>query len=90
MLADLGPHAARYADRPRALAADNDRWDPRQGGARALGHDGDCEISVPAMTSVIRELADGTYYPVMLPAVRHRARVGHAADGLILSARSRR
>ncbi|MFF2956072.1 HEAT repeat domain-containing protein [Kitasatospora sp. NPDC057965] len=79
MIADLGPHAARYADRLRALAADNDRWTRVEAAYALWAATGDVEISVPAMTSAVQELPDGTHLPVMLPAVRHLAQVGHAA-----------
>ncbi|MFD9596441.1 hypothetical protein ACFWA9_27370 [Kitasatospora sp. NPDC059973] len=79
MLADLGPHAARYADRLRALASDNDPWTRVEAAHALWATTGDFEISVPAMTSAVQELANGIYLPVMLPAVRHLAQVGHAA-----------
>ncbi|MDG5802365.1 hypothetical protein P9869_06775 [Streptomyces ossamyceticus] len=40
---------------------------------------GDTDSAVPALVDVVRKLPDGTYLPVMLPAVRHLARMGEAA-----------
>ncbi|MFF7259154.1 HEAT repeat domain-containing protein [Streptomyces sp. NPDC008159] len=79
-LADLGPHAAGYADRLRELAAAEDHW-VRTQAAHALWAvtGGDTETAVPALLEVVRKLPDGTYLPVMLPAVRHLARMGEAA-----------
>ncbi|MFJ7043047.1 HEAT repeat domain-containing protein [Streptomyces sp. NPDC101112] len=79
-LADLGPHAAGYADRLREFAAADDHW-ARTQAAHALWAvtGGDTETAVPALLEVVRKLPDGTYLPVMLPAVRHLARMGEAA-----------
>ncbi|SPF00267.1 HEAT repeat domain-containing protein [Streptomyces sp. MA5143a] len=79
-LADLGPHAAGYADRLRAFAAAEDHW-VRTRAAHALWAvtGGDTATAVPALLEVVRKLTDGTYLPVMLPAVRHLARMGEAA-----------
>ncbi|MEU6671002.1 hypothetical protein [Streptomyces sp. NPDC046727] len=40
---------------------------------------GDTEHTVPALASAVRGLAEGRPLPVMLPAVRHLARIGPAA-----------
>jgi HEAT repeat protein len=79
-LADLGPHAAGYADRLRELTAAREPW-VRTQAAHALWAvtGGDTEAAVPALLEVVRELPTGTYLPVMLPAVRHLARMGRAA-----------
>ncbi|MFF5533046.1 HEAT repeat domain-containing protein [Streptomyces cinerochromogenes] len=78
-LAGLGPHAAPWADRLRALTADREPW-VRVEAAHALwAATGDTEHTVPALASAVRGLAEGTYLPVMLPAVRHLARIGPAA-----------
>ncbi|MET8773031.1 HEAT repeat domain-containing protein [Streptomyces sp. NPDC004658] len=78
-LADLGPHAAPWADRLRALTADREPW-VRVEAAHALwAATGDTAHTVPVLTSAVRGLAEGTYLPVMLPAVRHLARMGPAA-----------
>jgi HEAT repeat protein len=79
-LADLGPHAAGCADRLRELAATEEPW-VRTQAAHALWAvtGGDTETAVPALLEVVRKLSDGTYLPVMLPAVRHLARMGEAA-----------
>ncbi|MDE1682605.1 HEAT repeat domain-containing protein [Streptomyces neyagawaensis] len=79
-LADLGPHAAGYADRLRELAAAEDDWGRTQA-AHALWAvtGGDTETAVPALMETVRKLPTGTYLPAMLPAVRHLARMGEAA-----------
>ncbi|MET8544683.1 hypothetical protein ABZW03_29170 [Kitasatospora sp. NPDC004799] len=79
MLADLGPHAARHADRLRALTADNDPWTRLEAAHALWATTGDTGTSVQAMTSTVQGLAEGVYLPVMLPAVRYLARLGHAA-----------
>ncbi|MEU6802024.1 HEAT repeat domain-containing protein [Streptomyces neyagawaensis] len=78
-LADLGPHAAGYADRLRELAAAEDDWVRTQAAHARWAVTGDTETAVPALLEVVRKLSDGTYLPVMLPAVRHLARMGEAA-----------
>ncbi|GAB2917084.1 HEAT repeat domain-containing protein [Streptomyces heilongjiangensis] len=79
-LADLGPHAAGYADRLRELAVAEDHW-VRTQAAHALWAvtGGDTETVVPALAETVRKLPAGTYLPAMLPAVRHLARMGEAA-----------
>ncbi len=78
-LADLGPHAAPWADRLRALTADREPW-VRVEAAHALwAATGDTAHTVPVLTSAVRDLAEGAYLPVMLPAVRYLARIGPAA-----------
>ncbi|MEU6238238.1 HEAT repeat domain-containing protein [Kitasatospora sp. NPDC047058] len=79
MLADLGPYAARFADQLRATAADNDPWTRVEAAHALWATTGDTETSVPAMTSIVQGLAEGAYSPVMLPAVRYLAQIGHAA-----------
>ncbi|MCX5415159.1 HEAT repeat domain-containing protein [Streptomyces sp. NBC_00059] len=79
ILADLGAHAARYADPLRTMAAGTGAW-PRVEAAHALwAVTGDTENTVPALTTAVRGLAEGASRPVMLPAVRHLARIGPAA-----------
>ncbi|ALV39107.1 hypothetical protein [Streptomyces sp. CdTB01] len=78
MLADLGPYAAHYADQLRVMAADSEPWTRIEAAHALWATTGDTETSVPAMTSVVRGLAKGTYLPVMLPAVRYLAQIGHA------------
>ncbi|MFE1266724.1 HEAT repeat domain-containing protein [Streptomyces sp. NPDC058758] len=78
-LAALGAHAAPHADLLRAMTADADPW-PRVEAAHALwAATGDTETTVPVLTAVVRGLAEGRYLPVMLPAVRHLARIGPPA-----------
>ncbi|GHG34645.1 hypothetical protein [Streptomyces zaomyceticus] len=79
MLADLGPHAAFYADQLRVMAADNDPWTRVEAGHALWATTGDFETSVPAMTSAVQELTNGVYLPVMLPAVRYLTQVGRPA-----------
>jgi len=80
-LADLGPHAVGLADRLRALAEDRGRdvW-PRVEAAHALwAATGESEVPVRALLAAVRDLAEGRYLPVMLPAVRYLCRIGHPA-----------
>ncbi|MGW0575650.1 hypothetical protein ACWD25_06705 [Streptomyces sp. NPDC002920] len=79
ILADLGPHAARYADQLRAMTADNDPWTRVEAAHALWATTGDTGTTVPAMTSAVQGLAEGTWLPVMLPTVRYLARIGHAA-----------
>ncbi|GAQ57029.1 HEAT repeat domain-containing protein [Streptomyces acidiscabies] len=77
-LADLGPHAAPFADRFRTLTTDIDPW-TRVNAAHALwSATGDTDHTIPVLTAEIRDLPNGTYVPVMLAAVRHLTRMGHA------------
>ncbi|MFJ7064036.1 HEAT repeat domain-containing protein [Streptomyces sp. NPDC101115] len=78
-LAGLGAHAAPHADRLRTMTADPDPWNRVEAAHALWAATGDTETTVPVLTAVVRDLAEGTYLPVMLPAVRHLARIGHAA-----------
>ncbi|MFC9285929.1 HEAT repeat domain-containing protein [Streptomyces sp. NPDC057052] len=78
-LAGLGAHAARYADRLRTMTADTDPWTRVEAAHALWAATGDTENTVPVLTAVVRDLAEGIHLPVMLPAVRHLARIGHAA-----------
>ncbi|MFJ8040510.1 hypothetical protein ACIRBX_08410 [Kitasatospora sp. NPDC096147] len=79
-LADLGPHAADYADRLRAMTiATEDPWASVQAAHALWTATGDAEAAVPALLTAVRPLAEGTYRPVMLTAVRHLTRIGPAA-----------
>lgn len=78
-LADLGPHAAGLADPLRALARSDDEWTSIEAAHALWAATGETEIPVPALLRAARGLADGHYLPVMLPAVRHLARIGRAA-----------
>ncbi|MEU1488386.1 hypothetical protein [Streptomyces sp. NPDC005752] len=78
-LADLGPHAARYADQLRRLTADSDHWTSVEAAHALWAVTGDTETTVPAMTAAVRALADGTCLPVALPALRYLALTGRAA-----------
>ncbi|MFJ8210363.1 HEAT repeat domain-containing protein [Streptomyces sp. NPDC096033] len=78
-LADLGPHAARFADQLRAMTTDTDPW-ARVEAAHALwAATGDTQTAVPPLMTTVQGLAEGDYLPVMLPAVRHLAQIGPAA-----------
>ncbi|KOX37851.1 MULTISPECIES: HEAT repeat domain-containing protein [unclassified Streptomyces] len=78
-LAGLGAHAAPHADRLRAMTADTDPWTRVEAAHALWAATGDTENTVPVLTAVVRDLAEGTCLPVVLPAVRHLARIGHAA-----------
>ncbi|MFB7468240.1 hypothetical protein ACFCZ1_32985 [Streptomyces sp. NPDC056224] len=78
-LADLGPYAARFADRIRAMTTDTDPWSRVEAAHALWATTGDTETAVPALMTAIQGLAKGNYLPVMLPAVRHLAQIGPAA-----------
>ncbi|MFJ6780324.1 HEAT repeat domain-containing protein [Streptomyces yangpuensis] len=78
-LADLGPHAAPYADRLRAMTADSDPWTRVEAAHALWAATGDAETAVPVLTTAVQHLAKGSYLPVMLPALNHLARIGQAA-----------
>ncbi|MER7578846.1 HEAT repeat domain-containing protein [Kitasatospora sp. NPDC097691] len=78
-LADLGPHAAPYADRLRALVADPYDWVSVEAAHALWAATGDTDTAVPALLDACRSLPTGTYYPAMLQAVRHLTRIGAAA-----------
>ncbi|MFI8324722.1 hypothetical protein [Streptomyces sp. NPDC085529] len=78
-LAGLGVHAAPHADRLRTLTADINPWTRVEAAHALWAATGDAETAVPVLTEVVRDLAEGTYLPVMLPAVRNLARTGRAA-----------
>ncbi|WP_030694015.1 HEAT repeat domain-containing protein [Streptomyces globisporus] len=78
-LAGLGARSAPLADRFRAMTADTDPWTRVEAAHALWAATGDTEDTVPVLTAVVRDLAEGRYLPVMLPAVRHLARMGHAA-----------
>ncbi|MFJ9648720.1 hypothetical protein [Streptomyces sp. NPDC101206] len=78
-LADLGPHAARFADRLRAMTTETDPWSRVEAAHALWAATGDTQTAVPALMTAVQGLAKGDYLPVMLPAVRHLAQIGHAA-----------
>ncbi|MFG3002271.1 hypothetical protein [Streptomyces sp. NPDC048340] len=78
-LADLGPHAARFADRLRAMTTDTDPWTRVEAAHALWAATGDTATAVPALMTAVQGLAEGDYLPVMLPAVRHLAQIGSAA-----------
>ncbi|MBL1096470.1 HEAT repeat domain-containing protein [Streptomyces coffeae] len=77
-LADLGPYAARYADRLRTLTTVGD-WTGVEAAHALWAATGDTEHTVPALLTAVRPLADGRYLPVILAAVRYLTRMGPAA-----------
>ncbi|WP_030206317.1 hypothetical protein [Streptomyces bikiniensis] len=56
------------------MTADSDPWTHALWAAT-----GDTGSTVPVLTAVVRGLAEGACEPVVLPAVRHLARIGRAA-----------
>ncbi|MFB7088938.1 hypothetical protein [Streptomyces sp. NPDC056296] len=78
-LADLGSHAAAFAGRIRAMDEAADPWTRAEAAHALWAVTGDAESAVPILLDIVRDLADGTYLPVMLPAVRHLTRMGRAA-----------
>ncbi len=78
-LADLGPHAAPFADRLRMVAGPPGDWTDVEAAHALWAATGDTEHTVPVLLEAVRGLAEGDYQPVMLSAVRHLARIGPAA-----------
>ncbi|MBM7170299.1 hypothetical protein JQK87_18210, partial [Streptomyces sp. G44] len=78
-LAALGPYAAPYAEPVRAMSAATDPWTRAEAAHTLWAVTGDTGSTVPVLLAIVRDLADGVYRPVMLPAVRHLSRMGHAA-----------
>ncbi|MBQ1095376.1 HEAT repeat domain-containing protein [Streptomyces sp. b94] len=79
-LADLGSHAAAFAGRIRAMDEAADPWTRAEAAHALWAVTGDTESAVPILVEIVQELTDGTYLPVMLPAVRYLTRMGHAAQ----------
>ncbi|MEU1928093.1 hypothetical protein ABZ516_11930 [Streptomyces sp. NPDC019826] len=79
MLADLGSHAGHHADRLRTMTSDTEPWNRVEAAHALWAVTGDTESTVPALITAVRGLAEGTWLPVMLPAVRYLARIGRAA-----------
>ncbi|MFG1807449.1 hypothetical protein [Streptomyces sp. NPDC049040] len=57
----------------------SDTWTSVEAAHALWAATGETESTVPALLEVVRDLAEGTYLPVMLPAVHHLARIGPAA-----------
>ncbi|MEU9996106.1 hypothetical protein [Streptomyces sp. NPDC050848] len=79
-LADLGPHAAPFADQLRTMLGAADAWTSVEAAHALWAATGETESTVPALLEAVQDLAEGTYLPVMLPAVRRLTRIGHAAQ----------
>lgn len=79
-LAGLGTHGASHAALLRAMTTDAEPWTRVEAAHALWAATGDTADSVPVLTAVVGDLAKGTYLPVMLPAVRYLARIGHAAE----------
>lgn len=78
-LADLGQAAEASAGRLQRLLGSKDDW-VRVEAAHALWRvSGDPTEAVPVLTTVLQPLTDGTYLPVMLPAMRYLAAIGRQA-----------
>ncbi|MGY0066264.1 hypothetical protein ACWZEH_05430 [Streptomyces sp. QTS137] len=78
-LAGLGPHAAGMADLLRTMTGATDPWTRVEAAHALWATTGDTGSTVPILVEAVQELAEDTYLPVMLPAVRHLARIGTAA-----------
>lgn len=61
------------------MTAETDPWTRVEAAHALWAATGDVETVVPVLTTVVQDLAEGTYQPVMLPAVDHLARLGQAA-----------
>ncbi len=79
-LADLGPHAAGLAEQFRTMIGARDPWTSVEAAHALWAATGDTEDAVPALLRAVQGIADGTYQPVMLSAVRHLARIGRASQ----------
>jgi HEAT repeat protein len=80
MMADLGPHASCHTQRLRSLTTDRDVWTRVEAAYALWAVTGESDTAAPVLTAALRELAEGAYRPVMLPAVRHLARIGRAGE----------
>ncbi|GAA2390411.1 hypothetical protein GCM10010420_12730 [Streptomyces glaucosporus] len=78
-LADLGPHAAGFADRLRTMADAAEPWTGIEAAHALWAATGETGSTVPVLLEAVRDLADGVCRPVMLPAVRRLTRMGRAA-----------
>lgn len=78
-LAELGPHAAGFADQLRTLTAATDVWTRVEAAHALWATTGDTGTTVPALTTAVQGLIKGIYQPVSLPAVRHLSQIGRAA-----------
>ncbi|MFG3723328.1 hypothetical protein ACGF8D_36630 [Streptomyces massasporeus] len=79
-LADLGPHAAGHADRLLRLTRSADTWTSVRAAHALWSVTGDTADAVEPLLAAVRPLAEGTYLPAMLPAVRCLTSMGGAAD----------
>ncbi|MEV6684520.1 HEAT repeat domain-containing protein [Streptomyces sp. NPDC051130] len=79
-LADLGARAAPYAGRLRAMTTAADPWTRVEAAHALWAVTGDCEGTVPVLGTAVLPLAEGSYLPVMLPAVRYLAQIGRASQ----------
>ncbi|CAM5606146.1 MULTISPECIES: hypothetical protein [Streptomyces] len=77
--ADLGAHAARWADRLRALTADREPLAHVEAAHALWAATGDTAHTVPVPASAVRGLAEGAYLPVMPPRYGNPARIRPAA-----------
>ncbi|MET9656795.1 hypothetical protein [Streptomyces sp. NPDC006510] len=80
VLADLGPHAARYAKQLRTLTTDNDPWTRIEAAHALWAITGDADTTAPVLTAVLQGLAKGSYLPAMLPTVRYLTKMGRAGQ----------
>ncbi|MFD9338570.1 hypothetical protein ACFWBF_29855 [Streptomyces sp. NPDC060028] len=62
------------------MTADADPWTRVEAAHALWAATGDTAETVPVLAAVVRDLAEGTYLPVTLPAVRYLARIGQAAQ----------
>ncbi|WP_032767262.1 HEAT repeat domain-containing protein [Streptomyces sp. CNS654] len=79
-LAGLGPHAAPFAGQLRTMVGAADTWTSVEAAYALWAATGETENTVPALLEAVHDLAEGTYLPVMLPAVRHLTRIGRVAQ----------
>ncbi|MFE9936575.1 hypothetical protein [Streptomyces hirsutus] len=78
-LAALGRHAAGVTALLRTMTGAADTWTRIEAAHALWAATGDTGSTVPVLLEAVQDLAEDTYLPVMLPAVRHLARIGEAA-----------
>lgn len=62
------------------MTGDTDPWTRVEAAHALWAVTGDAETAVPVLATAVLDLANGTYLPVMLPALDHLAELGQAAQ----------
>lgn len=79
-LGDLGPLAAREADRLRRRTESNDDWVRAEAAYAHYRVTTDPAVAVAVLTEVANPLTDGTCHPVMITALEYLAAIGRPAE----------